>query len=170
MRTLVLAGLLLISSGAMAASTSPYAGTYRNDRMVIEILDKGAGECAGSILVRGEVFPFTAREKAGALLGSFTMDDENVRFRATFDGTTLTFAMEDESYELTLGGGPRAPAAGTRYDGRAGGGGEGEGVRSFGFTFPGLTRAVARRAGAARGDTGVFINGRELPMQDVLGL
>jgi len=226
MRTLVLAGLLLISSGAMAASTSPYAGTYRNDRMVIEILDKGAGECAGSILVRGEVFPFTAREKAGALLGSFTMDDENVRFRAPFDGTTLTFAMEDESYALTREGGLRAPAAGKSsragkvvgpaagkappaatarpapaqqirinrttisenqirkierdyrmrippgdywYDRVSGGWGV-EGGPTLGFTLPGLNLGGRLRADASRGDTGVFINGRELPMQDVLGL
>jgi len=225
MRTLVLAGLLLISSGAMAASTSPYAGTYGSDRIVIEIRDKGAGECAGSIMVRGEVFPFTARETAGALVGTFTMDDENFRFRATLDGATMTFAMEDESYTLTRKGGAQASAAGKSSGaGKAAGPAEGktpaatarpapaqpirinrtaisedqirkiereyrmrippgdfwydkisggwglEGGPTLGFTLPGMDLGGKLRADASRGDTGVFINGRELPMQDVLGL
>lgn len=221
MRTLVLAGVLLVACNAMAASTSPYAGTYRNDRIVIEVRDKGAGGYAGSVTVRGEAIHFTARETAGALLGTFTIDDEVVPFRASLDGSTLTFAMEDESYTLTREGGARAIAAGTGkaagpaavktpaatarsapaqatrinrtvigeeqlrtiereyrtrippgdfwYDKVSGGWGV-EGGPTLGFTSPGLNLGGKLPADASRGDTGVFINGRELPMQDVLGL
>jgi len=225
MRTLVLAGVLLVASGAMAASTSPYAGTYRNDQVVIEVRDKGAGGYAGSITVRGEAFHFTARETAGGLVGNFTLDDEMIPFRATLDGATLTFAMEDEAHTLTREGGLGAPAPGkssgtgkaagpatgktpavtTRtaptqpirinrtvisedqvreiereyrmrfptgdywYDKVSGGWGV-EGGPTLGFTLPGLNLGGKLRADASRGDTGVFINGRELPMQDVLGL
>ena len=226
MRTLVMAGVLLVASGAMAASNRPYAGTYRNDQIVIEFRDKGAGQYAGSISARGETFRFTAREKAGTLVGSFTVDDENVRFRATLDGATLTFAMENESYTLTRERGPQAPATGKSspagkaagsaagkpppsatarpapaqpirinhttlsegqirkierehrmrippgdywYDKISGGWGV-EGGPTLGFTLPGLNLGGKLRADASRGDTGVFINGRELPMQDVLGL
>lgn len=227
MRTLVLAGLLLAVSGAAPASASPYAGTYRNDRVMIEVRDAGAGECAGSITVRGEVFRFTARETAGALVGSFTADDEAVPFRATLDGETLIFAAEGESFTLTRQGGAGAPAAGKSpragkageypaggraqasatarpgaggtlrinrlalredqirriereyrmrippgdywYDKVSGGWGL-EGGPTLGFTLPGMDLGGPLHADASRGDTGVFINGRELPMPDVLGL
>jgi hypothetical protein len=226
MRTLVLAGLLLVASAAIAASAVPYAGTYRNDQAVIEVRDTGAGQYAGSLSVRDQVIHFTARETAGALVGGIKVDDENVPFRATLDGTTLTFAMEGESHTLTREGDPRAPAAGKSprsgkaagpatgktpaaatarpapaqsirinrvaitvdqvrkiereyrmrfpagdywYDKISGGWGV-EGGPTLGFTLPGLNLGGKLRANASRGDTGVFINGRELPMQDVVGL
>jgi len=226
MRKILLAGLLLVASGAAPAAASPYAGTYRNDRIVIEVRDTGSGECAGSITVLGESFRFTARETAGALVGSFTADDENVLFRATLDGATLTFALEGESHTLTRQGSLPAPSAGSPsgsakavgpaagktppaatvrpapggtlrinrvalredqirkiereyrmrippggywYDRVSGGWGL-EGGPTLGFTLPGLDLGGPLHADASRGDTGVFINGRELPMQDVLGL
>ena len=226
MRTIVLVGLLLVSFGAAPASAGPFTGTYRNDQIVIEVRDAGAGEWAGSIMVRGETFPFTARDTAGALVGSFTADDEVFRFRATLDGETLTFATEEESFTLTRQGGTGEPAAGKspragKAAGPAGGktppaatvrpaperplrinrvaipedrirkvereyrmriplgdywydrvsGGWGlEGGPTLGFTLPGMDLGGPLPADASRGDTGVFINGRELPMQDVLGL
>ncbi|MFO1410301.1 MAG: hypothetical protein U1F06_07990 [Steroidobacteraceae bacterium] len=43
-----------------------------------------------------------------------------------------------------------------------------EGGPTAGFTAPGMNLG-ALPADASRGNTGVFINGRELPMQDVAG-
>lgn len=45
-----------------------------------------------------------------------------------------------------------------------------EGGPTAGFTFPGMRLGGPLPQDASRGNTGVFINGRELPMQDVAGL
>lgn len=45
-----------------------------------------------------------------------------------------------------------------------------DGGPTRGFTTPGMTLGGPLPADASRGDTGVFINGRELPVQDVVGL
>jgi hypothetical protein len=45
-----------------------------------------------------------------------------------------------------------------------------EGGPTLGATLPGIKLGGPLRSDASRGNTGVFINGRELPMQDVLGL
>jgi hypothetical protein len=41
---------------------------------------------------------------------------------------------------------------------------------TLGFTSPGMDLGGPLKEDASRGNTGVFINGRHLPMQDVLGL
>jgi hypothetical protein len=55
------------------------------------------------------------------------------------------------------------------YDKISGGWGL-EGGPTLGFTTPGMNLGGPLPADASRGDTGVFINGRELPVQDVLAL
>ena len=45
-----------------------------------------------------------------------------------------------------------------------------DGGPTLGFTAPGMRLGGPLPADASHGDTGVFINGRELPLQDVIGL
>jgi len=219
MRRLLLAWLVWGIGSAALAAGNPYAGIYRSHDVVIEIRGAGAGRFTGTIQSQGQAIPFTARETGSALVGNFTVDGEKIEFHATLQGTTLTFATEDESYLLTREG-TRAPAArkGTEstaagkkmapsaratqarplrinrviigedqvrkfeqehriripggdfwYDQVSGAWGL-DGGPTIGFTTPGMRLGGPLPADASRGDTGVFINGRELPLADVVGL
>jgi hypothetical protein len=63
----------------------------------------------------------------------------------------------------------RLPRGDFWYDKVSGGWGLAGGP-TLGFTAPGLDLGGPLKADASRGNTGVFINGRELPLLDVLGL
>jgi hypothetical protein len=71
-------------------------------------------------------------------------------------------ALEQQSHA-------QIPAGSYWYDKRSGAWGL-EGGPTSGFTFPGLSLGGPLYAATSRGNTGVFINGRELPDLDVLGL
>lgn len=219
MRAILLAWLMCGICGVAFASGSPFPGTYKGEDVVIEIHEVGQGRFAGAISSQGQVLSFTARQKADALVGALTVDDEITEFRITIKGSTLTFVMEEESHTLiregtrtSLSPEPSGAKAGTAkasspekpdaarqlringvvidqgslrkleqeqhiliprgdfwYDKISGGWGVAGGP-TVGFTTPGMDLGGPLQANASRGDTGVFINGRELPLQDVVGL
>jgi hypothetical protein len=63
----------------------------------------------------------------------------------------------------------RVPDGRYWYDATSGGWGQ-EGGPTIGFTVAGLPIGGALPANISRGTTGVFVNGRELPAQDLAGL
>jgi len=193
-----------LASVALAGGSS-FVGTYKGENVVMEIKETVVGQFAGTVVVDGESAPFTAREQAGVLVGTVTLDDEKVLIRLTLNGATLTLTSGEESetlvkqdtsslvktaadaptsQELRVNGvvvdrerirrlekenGALIPRGNFWYDKASGAWGIASGP-TVGFTAPGVDIGGPLREDASHGNTGVFINGRQLPLLDVLGL
>jgi hypothetical protein len=172
-----------------------FAGLYRGDGATLEIqkLPDGKYECV--VTTGGAVMHFTAEKKDDALAGKLEDGEE---FRITVAGNTLSFTSEGETQTLTRDAGkPKPDAKALRingvvideatvkkfeqehrqliprgdfwYDKISGAWGV-DGGPTLGFTAPGMNLGGPLKEDASRGDTGVFINGRQLPWPDVQGL
>ena len=84
----------------------------------------------------------------------------------TINGVRLE---EAEQVRLQKQYGCRIPAGEYWYDKRCGAWGIQDGP-TLGFTLPGINVGGPLRSDASKGDTGVFVNGRQLHRQDVIGL
>jgi hypothetical protein len=202
--------ILLCLTSLVLAGESPFVGIYKGEDVVLEIQKSAGDQFTGTITVFGESVSFTALEQDGALMGVLTLDDENLPFQMTLNGSTLTFTAYGESQILTkqsqssaqvgriapgtgipetasalrVNGvviepervrrfeqekGLRIPPGDFWYDKISGAWGI-TGGPTIGFTTPGMDLGGPLKANASNGNTGVFINGRQLHLQDVLGL
>jgi hypothetical protein len=85
-------------------SLAGYAGTYRDDRLKLELhavaASDGSVRFAGHIVIEGRELPLTAGERDGRLEGTFESDGARFEFTASLEGETLTFTTDDTSYRL----------------------------------------------------------------------
>jgi hypothetical protein len=197
MRVLMLAGLACISSLVCAAGAPSFPGTYRNDSMTVEINEATPGEFADVFLAGEDVMQFTAKPEGNALIGSYTADGETTRFRMTLQGAPAAAAPAATARQAATGAAASAALRPLRinravideatvrafestyglhlprgefwYDRISGAWGL-DGGPTAGFTSPGMNLGGPLPADASRGYTGVFINGRELPLQDVVAM
>jgi hypothetical protein len=202
--------IILCLASVASAGESPFVGIYKGEDVVLEI-QKGAGDqFTGTVMVLGESVSFNALEQEGTLVGVLTLDEENIPFQITVNGSTLTFTAYGESQILTkqsqtsaqvgriapgtvvtdtasalrVNGvviepervsrfeqenGMQIPPGDFWYDKVSGAWGI-TGGPTIGFTTPGMDLGGPLKANASNGNTGVFINGRQLHLQDVLGL
>lgn len=173
-----------------------FAGLYRGDGVTLEMQKRGDGKYECVVTADANVMHFIAEEKGDALVGKL---EEGEEFRITLAGKTLSFTSEGETQTLTReDAAPAKKEAGKLringvvieeatvkkfeqehrqllprgdfwYDKISGAWGA-DGGPTAGFTAPGMNLGGPLKADASRGDTGVFINGRELPWPDVQGL
>jgi hypothetical protein len=136
-----------VKGSALTFSTDDesYTLTRREDQ------PPSAPKAPGSAAVRGPSAPPDERSHARPLrINRVTIPEETVR---KFEAERRVMIPRGDFW----------------YDKVSGGWGL-DGGPTLGFTTPGMNLGGPLPADASRGDTGVFINGRELPLQDVLGL
>jgi hypothetical protein len=120
--------------------------THRSESSPVRPAQPDNEELAG-ILTAGSSAPVKTRS---VIINRTPLSDDQLR------------ALEEQSHA-------QIPAGSYWYDKRSGAWGL-EGGPTSGFTFPGLSLGGPLHADASWGNTRVFINGRELPYLDVLGL
>ena len=84
-----------------AAGPDPYAGTYKNDRVVLELKCAAAGYI-GSLQFGGKTFPLVAAKKANTIEGAFRSGNNDFPFTAAPEenGTRLKFTSGRSAYLL----------------------------------------------------------------------
>jgi len=165
-------------------SGDTYRGTIHSGGRALPFTaePRGAG-LVGTYLLGGESIPFRLSRKGDTLV--FEAEGESIQLRRT--GTPApppTSAAPKAKATLRVNGRligedeirafenrfhTRLPHGAFWYDRVSGAWGL-EGGPTLGFTLPGLSLGGPLAARASNGHTGVFINGRQLPMEDVRAL
>ena len=97
-----------------AAPAAPFAGTFSNDKLKLE-LAKTADGYAGTIRLNGQSYPITGTAKGDALTGTFTAAGTTYPFVAGLAGDTLKLTSGSSTYDLKkasanpLDAGPKNP-------------------------------------------------------------
>lgn len=98
LRLLVAAGLAY-GQNPLARPADPFAGTYQNKEMKVELTRQGA-EYAGAILLGGQSLPVKAKAANGALSGTFESQGQSYKFQAKRNGTQLTLTTDGVTHTL----------------------------------------------------------------------
>ena len=113
--TLLLAGAATLGADKSELKPGPWAGSYRDAQVTLELKAKPSGGYEGAILFQGQRFPLTASVEAGQLSGTFQTGDGSFDFTAVREGDSVALATGGKTYQLKrraanpLGG--KSPAA-----------------------------------------------------------
>ncbi len=83
------------------ASATDFSGTYRSPKIVLQLTASPDGY-AGTMTIDGAACPVTAKEKAGALVGTFAAQGDKFDFDAQLADATLTLHSGGNAFELNL--------------------------------------------------------------------
>jgi len=88
------------SGAADAASLDPWAGTYQDAQVTLELKANPAGGYGGMLRSQDRKYPVAARADGDQLIGAFQSSGGNFGFTATADGNTLKFITGGKTYRL----------------------------------------------------------------------
>ncbi|HVX83709.1 MAG TPA: hypothetical protein VH253_02735 [Phycisphaerae bacterium] len=96
----------LFSSSARADAPSPFAGTFSNDKLTVQLDASPASPSAfsGTFTLGPSKFPATATLANHSLSGTFTASGNPFPFTATLDGDRLILVTAGTTYALTRAG------------------------------------------------------------------
>jgi hypothetical protein len=94
------------------AASDPWAGTFQNPQLTLELKANTPGDYEGTILFKDQKFPVSATGDARQLKGTFRNDSGAFDFTLSADGGAITFKTGTKAYQLKkqavnpLGGAP----------------------------------------------------------------
>lgn len=98
LRLLVVASLVY-GQNPLARTADPFAGSYQNKEMKLELTRQGA-DYAGVILLGGQSLPVKAKAANGALSGTFESQGQSYKFQAKRSGTQLSLTTDGVTHTL----------------------------------------------------------------------
>ncbi len=108
-----------VPPGPVVASDSDrFAGTFKNEKITVDLHPTASGDLAGTITMAAQQFPADARVQAGQLAGQFTSNGTPFKFTASVDGTTMQLTSGQNTFSLQKD----VPAAMNPLDAAGGGG------------------------------------------------
>ncbi len=97
---------VLLSNVPPATPASPFSGSFKGDKLSMQIKSGTGGQCTGTIQLGGKSFPFFAQANGNKLDGIFQSGGDHFAFIATFDNGTITLTSGGTTYTLTQSGNP----------------------------------------------------------------
>lgn len=109
---------------APAAASHPFAGTFGNERVRLDLtFDAAQSAYTGWLTVATTRYAIGGFDDNGTLAGKFVVDGQQFGFSASLDADTLTLVSDGKTHKLLRkmeDGEPHAPAAQTPLPGHAG--------------------------------------------------
>lgn len=96
---LPVAAMCLAAQNPLALAGDPFAGTFANEQLKLELTRSGESY-SGAIVLSGQTMPVKARAAAGKLTGTFDVQGQTYAFQATRSGTTLSLTTDGTTHVL----------------------------------------------------------------------